>query len=330
MKHPAPSNPSPKEKILSALLTKEYVSGETLAGELGISRPAVWKYISQLKEAEFGIESHPRRGYRLLFVPDILYPELIRQNLQTRYFGRQVFHFPRIDSTNIQARNLALKGAPDGALVVAEYQEKGRGRLDRGWSSPPGKNLLFSLILRPTWPPYQAFYGTVLASVSLCDCLRQMAGVPAGIKWPNDVYVGDKKLAGILTEVSTDPDRIEYMVVGIGINCNWAPTKVPAGAQPATSLKKETGRTVSRLELLTCFLEGAEKFSREAAAKGVGILKVQWNRFSLVNDRRVRIFNNREEWTGLAQGIDEYGGLKVLLDSGRLETFLTGDVHLRI
>jgi BirA family biotin operon repressor/biotin-[acetyl-CoA-carboxylase] ligase len=330
MKPPALYRPGPREKILSALSEREYVSGEILAGELGISRPAVWKYIDQLREAGFDIASYPGRGYRLRSVPDILYPELIRRGLKTRYFARNILHYHEIDSTNSQARRLAGQGSPNGTLVVAEYQKKGRGRLDRGWISPPGKNLLFSLILRPNWPPYQAFYGTVMASVALCETMNRLAGVSAGIKWPNDIYVGGKKLAGILTEVSSDPDRIEYMIVGVGINCHWAPRKIPDGSQPATSLKRETGKTVSRSELLTGFLNRAERLSLEAEEKGIGFLRDQWNRYSLVTDRRVKIFNNQETWTGVAQGIDEYGALKVLLDNGRQETFLTGDVHLRI
>jgi BirA family transcriptional regulator, biotin operon repressor / biotin---[acetyl-CoA-carboxylase] ligase len=329
MKPLASRHSNPREKILSALSSMAYISGEHLAGELGMTRPAVWKYIVQLKQAGYLIESHPGKGYRLLAVPDILYPELIRRDLRTDHFGRQVYHFLRTDSTNSQARTLALKGAPNGSLVVAEHQEKGRGRLDRGWSSPPGKNLLFSIILRPTWPPYQAFYGTALASVALCQCLGQVAGIQAGIKWPNDIYVGHKKLAGILTEVATDLDRIEYLIVGVGINCHWAPEKTPVGAQPATSIKKETGRTVSRLELLTCFLRQAEGLFKEADEKGIDFLREYWNCYSLVTNRRVKIFNNQDVWNGVAQGIDEYGALMVLLENGRQETFLTGDVHLR-
>src|SRR4030042_1731846 len=146
--------PHPKEVIMGVLSKSDFISGEVLAKQLGMTRPAVWKYIAQLKEEGFGIESIPGRGYRLKAVPDILYPDLIRQEINTRRFGQKIFHFLRTDSTNIQARSLAADGAPEGTLLVAEYQEKGKGRLNRQWQSPSGKNLLFSLILRPDCPPH--------------------------------------------------------------------------------------------------------------------------------------------------------------------------------
>ncbi len=319
----------PKEIILRALTQSDFISGEVLAKKLGMTRPAVWKYITQLKEEGFSIESLQGKGYRLKAVPDILYPDLIRREINTRIFGQKIYHFLRTDSTNLQARALAAKGALEGTLVVAEYQEKGKGRLNRLWQSPSGKNLLFSLILRPEWPPQQAFYGTVLASVSLCRVIQEVAGIEVGIKWPNDIYAGEKKMAGILTEFATDPDCIEYMIVGIGINCNWGPPKPPPGGQPATSLLKETGHKISRLKLLTRFLTLAESLYGKTKIEGVGCLRKEWDRYSLVNDRRVTISNNQNTWSGIARGIDEHGALILCLDNNREEKFLTGDVHLR-
>ena len=323
------SIPHPKEIILGTLTQSDFVSGEVLAKRMGMTRPAVWKYITQLKEEGFSIESLQGKGYRLKAVPDILYPDLIRQEINTCKFGQKVYHFLRTDSTNIQARALAAEGALEGTLVVAEYQEKGKGRLNRLWQSPSGKNLLFSLILRPEWPPQQAFYGTVLASVSLCRAIQEIAGIEVGIKWPNDIYIGDKKLAGILTEFATDPDCIEYMVVGIGINCNWSPAKPPPGGQPATSLLKETGHKISRLKLLTRFLNQAESIYERTKIEGIGCLREEWDRYSLVNNRRVTISNDQNTWSGIARGIDEHGALILCLGNGREEKFLTGDVHLR-
>ena len=322
-------HPHPKEVILGVLSQSDFVSGEALAKQLGMTRPAVWKYITQLKEEGFSIESLQGKGYRLKAVPDILYPDLIRQAIDTRHFGQNIFHFLRTDSTNIQARSLAADGALEGTLLVAEYQEKGKGRLNRQWQSPSGKNLLFSLILRPDWPPQQAFYGTVLASVSLCRTIQEVAGIEVGIKWPNDIYAGEKKLAGILTEFATDPDRIEYLIVGIGINCHWAPPIPPPEGQPATSLLKETGHKISRLRLLTRFLKQAETLYEKANNEGVGLLREEWNRYSLVNNRRVTISNNQKSWTGIGQGIDDHGALILQLDNGQQEKFLAGDVHLR-
>lgn len=318
-----------KEVILEVLSRSEFVSGEVLAKQLGMTRPAVWKYVTQLKEEGFGIESLPGKGYQLKSIPDILYPDLIRREINTRHFGQNISHFLSTDSTNIRARSQAAEGAVEGTLLVAEYQEKGKGRLDRQWESPSGKNLLFSLILRPDWPPQQAFYGTVLASVSLCRTIKEVVGIDVGIKWPNDIYIGGKKLAGILTEFATDPDRIEYLVVGIGINCNWAPPQPSPEGQPATSLLKETGHEVSRLQLLSHFLNQAEIFYENTKKDGVGWLKEEWNRYSLVNNRQVSISNNQNTWTGLGLGIDDFGALILQLDDGRQEKFLAGDVSLR-
>jgi len=319
----------PKEIILRALFQSNFVSGEGLAKELGMTRPAVWKYITQLKKEGFSIESLQGKGYRLKAVPDILYPDLIRQESNTRKFGQKIYHFLRTDSTNLQARALAAAGALEGTLVVAEYQEKGKGRLNRLWQSPSGKNLLFSLILRPEWPPQQAFYGTVLASVSLCRAIQEIVGIEVGIKWPNDIYAGEKKLAGILTEFATDPDLLDYMIVGIGVNCNWAPPKPPPGGQPTTSLRKETGHKISRLKLLTHFLTQVETLYERTKIEGIDCLREKWDRYSLVNNRRVTISNDQNTWSGIARGIDEHGALTLCLDNGREEKFLTGDVHLR-
>ncbi len=319
----------PKEVILGFLSRMDFVSGEALAKQLGMTRPAVWKYVTQLKEEGFGIESLPGRGYQLKSIPDILYPDLVRREINTRHFGQKIYHYLSTDSTNIRARSLAAEGAAEGTLVVAEYQEKGKGRLGRQWESPSGKNLLFSLILRPDWPPQQAFSGTVLASVSLCWTIKEVVGIDVGIKWPNDIYIGGKKLAGILTEFATDPDRIEYLVVGIGINCNWAPPQTPAEGQQATSLLKETGHKVSRLQLLSHFLNQTEIFYENTKKDGAGWLREEWNRYSLVNNRQVSISNNQNTWTGLGLGIDDFGALILQLDDGRQEKFLAGDVSLR-
>lgn len=324
-----PTGRRPKETILTVLSSGRWVSGEELGRTLGISRPAVWKYIARLKAEGFTLESLRGRGYRLIAFPDTLYPELIHSRLKTRCLGRRIRHFIRTDSTNTRARILAAEGAEEGTLLVAEYQEKGKGRMERRWQSPPGKNLLFSLILRPPWSPAEAFYGTVLTSVALCRIIRETTGIQAGIKWPNDIYVGEKKLAGILTEISADPDRIEYMVIGVGVNCNWAPSTPPPGGQEATSLMKEKGEKVSRLILLTRFLEEAEGLYEQARRSGIKTLRAEWDRCSLVNGRRVTLISGENRRSGVCLGIDDQGALILETDQGEREVFFTGDVQLR-
>jgi BirA family transcriptional regulator, biotin operon repressor / biotin---[acetyl-CoA-carboxylase] ligase len=319
----------PQEHLLNILLARSPVSVKTLSQELRISPQAVHQYIRQLRDEGFEIPSLKGRGYQLAGQEKMLFPPRIQEELRSPCFGQDIIHFLRVDSTNTQARRWANEGAPEGALVITEFQEKGKGRLNRVWQSPPAKNLLFSLILRPDWPPQKAFYGTVLAAVSLCRTIREMAGIPAGIKWPNDLYTGNKKLAGILTEFSMDRDRLEYMIIGIGLNCNWAPPEPPPDGQPATCLLHETGREVSRLQILFRFLNYGESLYQRTREEGINFLKDEWNQYSLVNGRKVHLIGSQENWTGLAQGIDENGGLVLLLEDGRRKTFLTGDVHLR-
>jgi BirA family biotin operon repressor/biotin-[acetyl-CoA-carboxylase] ligase len=329
MEYPERSGRNLKESILRALVRGDLVSGESLSRNLAVSRPAIWKIIGHLKRDGYQIESRPGKGYFLKTLPDILFPDLLRYRLKSQVLGKNITHFLRTDSTNIQAKILAADGAVDGTVVVAEYQEKGKGRLQRLWQSPAGKNLLFSLILRPDWPPQQAFFGTVLASVSLCLAIKEIAGIDVRIKWPNDLYVEGEKIAGILTEFTTDPDRIEYMIVGVGVNCHWSPSEPPPGGMPATSILKKAGRKISRLDLLTRFLEYGDTAYQKTKQEGIGFLREEWDRYSLVTQRTVTLINNQATWTGEALGIDEQGGLILRLKDGRRETFLAGDVHLR-
>jgi BirA family transcriptional regulator, biotin operon repressor / biotin---[acetyl-CoA-carboxylase] ligase len=322
-------DPQPEARLLEILQDGGIVPEDTLTGELEMTGTAIREQIGRLREEGFKVEILEGQGYRLCGREGMLWPSLLRQALQTTCFGQEVRHFLRTDSTNIQARLWASEGAPEGALVISEFQDKGKGRLNRIWQSPPAQNLLFSLILRPQWPPKEAFYGTVLASVSLCRAVQEVADLPIGIKWPNDLYVGNKKLAGILTEFSADQDRLEYMIIGIGLNCHWAPAEPPPDGQPATSLFLESGKEISRLLLLSRFLTYGETLYQKSRWEGVAFLREEWSRYSLVTNRKVTLKSSQGTWTGQALGIDEYGGLIVLLEDGSKKTFLTGDVHLR-
>jgi BirA family biotin operon repressor/biotin-[acetyl-CoA-carboxylase] ligase len=317
-------------EILERLLEQTPVSGAALAARLGLSRTAVWKHILRLKESGLAIEARPGSGYRLTSLPDFLHPALIKRRLTTRLLGQVMHTFSEIDSTNSRARELAEQGAGEGTLVAAEHQSRGRGRMDRGWSSPPGENLLFSLLLRPQLPPQQTFSLIMLASVSLCRAVQSETGLAAGIKWPNDVYLQGKKLAGILTEFAADSDRLNYVIIGLGVNVNWFPEQLLPGAQPATSLQQEAGRRISRVGLLASFLNQAEELYQEAERKGFGFLRGEWDGLSLVRDRPVKIETGKETWRGVARGIDDQGALIVDLEDGRQMLFHTGDVHLRL
>lgn len=270
------------------------------------------------------------KGCRPVSVPEPLLPDRVDSALTTRTLGRTIEYVPEIDSTNVRARDLAEAGATEGTLVLAEHQTRGRGRMGRSWVSPFGENLLFSLILRPALPPVQAFSLVMVASLSLCRAIRSVTGCEARIKWPNDVYLNRKKVAGILAEFAADSDRLSYVIVGVGVNVNWFPPDLPAGSQPATSLREEAGCRVSRMDLLAAFLKQAEVLCFPDGERDVQALRREWELLSLVQDQPVRLETGQESWTGIARGIDEQGALIVRLDSGEVRRFVTGDVHLRL
>jgi BirA family biotin operon repressor/biotin-[acetyl-CoA-carboxylase] ligase len=325
-----PPLPNLAQQIVATLLKREPVSGQDLAGLLGISRTAVWKHIRLLKEVGFMIEARTGQGYRLTQVPDLLLPVLIQARLKTKIIGRSIHHFPQIESTNTKARELAEQGAPEGTLVIAEYQTRGKGRMSRPWESPAGQNLLFSIILRPTLPPQQTFNLILLASVALCRAIQMETNLELKIKWPNDLYCREKKLAGILAEFAAESDRLNYVIIGVGLNVNWSPMALPEDAQPATSILRETGIRASRLEIMVSFLAGMERFYRQAQREGYHFIQQAWDHYSLIRNRPVKVMNGKEIWSGIAQGIDPQGALLVVLDNGEEKRFLTGDVHLRI
>ena len=230
---------SNSEELVLAFLAEagdEFVSGEAISGKLGLTRAAVWKHVNALRAAGYRIEAVPARGYRLAEVPDRLTALELRPLLNTHDLGRELHCYEELGSTNDRAKELAEEGAEHGEIVVAEAQTAGRGRRGREWVSPPRRNLYFSVILRPELPPSRAAELTLVASIAVCDAARQ-AGVDAGIKWPNDLLASGKKLAGILTELATEPDRVHWVVVGVGVNVNSRPEDFPEELRDeATSL----------------------------------------------------------------------------------------------
>ena len=204
-----------------------YISGEEIAGRLGVSRTAVWKHIRALKAAGYEIESHARKGYSLLDAPDLLLPQEIQPTLRTQVIGKNMIHFNDIPSSNNEAKRLALEGAPDGTVVVAEAQGAGKGRLSRGWYSPSQKGIWFSVVLRPSFLPQEAPKCTLMAAVAVVRAMKDM-GFSVGIKWPNDVLDDNgKKLVGILTEMSAEMERVNFVIIGTGINVNLWPVDFP-------------------------------------------------------------------------------------------------------
>jgi BirA family biotin operon repressor/biotin-[acetyl-CoA-carboxylase] ligase len=249
------------EKLLRILKENRgnYVSGEHLARQAGITRAAIWKQIRQLREAGYLIESTPRRGYKLMDSTSALYPLEIKAGLGTKIMGQTVDYQEETGSTNLRAKTLATQGAPEGTVVIAERQTLGRGRMGRTWSSEPGLGLWVSLILRPRVGTAQLAVITILAAVAMSRAVKQVTGIQLQVKWPNDLLYGGRKLVGILAELNGEMERVNYLILGIGLNVNHVPDNFPPElAGKATSLRIIRGAPLERKPILQEFLREFE------------------------------------------------------------------------
>ena len=237
-------------QILSALREEGGggVSGAELSQQLGVSRAAIWARIEELRRLGYDIEASPHLGYRLRSAPDVLHADDLLSRLgKTKIIGRDIRVFERTTSTNDVIEKLARDGVKEGAVVFAESQTKGRGRLGRKWTSPDRKGLWFSVLLRPALHPQEITQLTVVAATALWRAIHQQTGLRPGIKWPNDILVRGRKTAGILTELTAELDRVKHVILGIGVDVNLGAGDFPSELRKlATSLKIELGRPVSR------------------------------------------------------------------------------------
>ncbi len=303
--------------------TDGYLSGEEISRDLKISRAAIWKNIQELREEGYDIVAVPHLGYKLISSPDKLLPREIQFNLGTKILGKNIIYEDVCPSTMDLAFRLGFEGAPEGTIVCAEGQTKGRGRLGRSWSSPKGKGIYASIILRPSCPPNKASQLTLLSAVALCEAVKKTCGVEPAIKWPNDLLVGNKKLSGILTELSAEMDRVRFVVIGFGINVNTPMNLLPP---TATSLRHETHQTVSRVELLQEILRHLEKWYCILKEEGFSKIVKRWKELSNTLGRRVRVEGVGEYIEGQAMDIDENGSLIIRDDTGIKIKRMAGDV----
>jgi len=304
-----------------------YLSGEELSTALGVSRTAVWKHMHQLEEAGYKIAAVPHLGYRLLEAPDRLLPAEIKAGLETRVFGQNVVCYHETTSTNDRALELAAGGAPEGTLVAAESQTQGRGRSKRTWLSKPYANLLFSLILRPDWTLEQAPLVTLLFAVAVARAIRAQTDLSAQIKWPNDILIQGSKVAGILTEMRTQADLINFIICGIGINVGSAPSGVLH--TQAASLAELAGRPIPRLPLLRRVLMELEQLYAAARRHGLSYIPSQWEPLSCMNGSQVIVDTaGGDRFEGTAMGVDETGALLVRIEGGLTRRFFSGEVSL--
>lgn len=320
-----------RTRILQVLRQRfgEYISGEELSQQFGVSRTAIWKHIRELKQAGYDIEAHSRRGYSLRQAPDLLLPAEIQARLTTTAFGRNIHYFSDVESTNNAAKKLAAEDCPEGTIVVAESQQGGRGRLSRGWFSPFAKGIWLSIVLRPPFSPQEAPKCTLLAAVALTRAIRKVSRISCGIKWPNDILYQGKKLVGILTEMSAEMDAINYIVIGAGINVNVAQTEFPEDLSSiATSLSAAAGHPVERVSLLCEILQQLELSYHTAVQQGFSQILADWREQSITLGQAVDVFGVNRTFSGIAQDIDGEGALLVKTADG-IERVLAGDVSIR-
>jgi BirA family biotin operon repressor/biotin-[acetyl-CoA-carboxylase] ligase len=317
--------------ILDLLVSSQtYLSGQSIARELDLSRTAVWKRINKLREAGCRISSTRNRGYRLDYTPDRLLPVLVKLGLKTTIVGRNIVYAPRTDSTNKQAKELAVRGTMDGTVVLSEYQTNGQGRLNRTWVSPFGKNLLFSIIFYPPVPPTAVFNFTLFSSLAVCTSLIGISHLRAGIKWPNDIYVNNRKICGVLTEFSAHQDRVTWTVVGIGLNVNTDFTDEPQLHEVATSIRQEAGRSTRRIPLLQSILERIDSLYRRFLEGEDAVIRKEWLAHSIIIGRPVIITADGVKHEGIAESIDESGALMLRASDGKLRRIVYGDLSLRL
>ena len=309
---------------------EDFISGESIAGELGISRTAVWKHVQKLREHGYEIISRERRGYQLKDAPDLLLPSEIQIGLDTQIIGKKMEYHPSVDSTNRVAKALAYHGAEEGTIVVAEEQDSGKGRLDRKFYSPRGKGIWFSVILRPNFLPHDAPKFTLMAAVAVAAAMERF-NLKAEIKWPNDIMFDGRKLVGILTEITGELARITYIVIGIGINVNISRADFPEELQNvAASLSEMNGEDLSRVEIFRAVLEEFDKLYLEVKAEGFDKIIERWKKYNVTLGKNVRVISasDGESFTGKAVDLNPDGALVVETEDGQ-RTVYAGDVSIR-
>ena len=316
-----------RELILKTLQQERHISGEELGKRLNVSRAAVWKHINELRNRGYKIDSSPKSGYSFIKSTHLLLPEEIGLGLNTQIMGKHIVHYAEVSSTQDIAAELARGGAAEGTLVIAEMQKGGRGRKGRSWVSLPEGGIYLSLILRPNLMPSQIVQIPLIAGVTLTRAIKETVPLQPMIKWPNDIIIGKKKVGGILTEMSSEIDGVNYVVLGIGLNVN-----IPASllaeqtAGIATSLIDEYGAYISRAKLVQCFLSEFEIIYTKFLASGFSSVRDEWKALNNTIGSWVKVSDGGEEIEGEALDIDNDGFLLVRKESGDVSRIISGDV----
>jgi BirA family transcriptional regulator, biotin operon repressor / biotin---[acetyl-CoA-carboxylase] ligase len=306
------------------------VSGAELSEKLGVTRAAIWARIEELRKLGYGIEAGPHFGYRLVSAPNMLHADDLLARLgKTKVVGRDLRVFQETTSTNDIAEKLARDGVKEGAVVFAESQTKGRGRLGRPWISPAHKGLWFSVLLRPDLRPQETTQLTVVSATALARAIESETGLKPEIKWPNDILIRGKKVAGILTELSAELDHVKYVIIGIGVDVNLGAAEFSAELRKtATSLKLEAGRDVSRPELAVAILRELDQDYARVTAGNFAAVADEWEERCSTLGRNVVIRVGDRQIRGRAESLGEDGALLLRTEHGHMERVTGGDVTL--
>lgn len=320
-----------KDKILSLLKKNncDYVSGEVISKELNITRSAIWKYMKSLKEDGYIIDSVTNKGYLLVSGPDVITYGEICNSLTTKYIGRNYNYFSTIDSTSTKAKDLAAKNSPEGTIVISEIQTGGRGRMGRHWISPYGKGLSFSIILRPNVDPYSVGILTFVAAAAIHKSLESF-NINTTIKWPNDIYLDNKKVCGILTELNCELSSVNYVVLGIGLNVNLTLEDYPSDIQDiATSLKIHCGQDISRQTLLASILNNFEMFYEKYKNNDITEALSICRNYSNVINKEVYLLNKNSSEKVFVKNLNDDGSLLVIDDKNEEKIIYSGEISVR-
>jgi len=296
---------------------QQYVSGEMISQQLGISRTAVWKQIKKLEVLGYEIEAVTKLGYRLLYYPVAIDHQKLQQKFQGHRLGATIHHYDVVDSTQIIAKQLAEDGASEGTVVLAEQQVKGKGRLGRHWHSPYGKGIWMSVVLRPQIPIQLAPQLTLLTAVALCRAIRNYSGLEIGIKWPNDLLYEGRKISGILLESSAEDQMLKYVIAGIGIDANLSAHDYDEQLQhKATSLRLLMEKEVDRTELIQLFLTEWEVLMEIYEQNGFRDIASLWEANAISLGQKLSLTTPTETFIGTPLRLTDAGSIVVQLEDG--------------
>lgn len=317
-----------ESRILAELSEFEYSSGEKISEKLNITRSAVWKHIRKLREYGYDIKASPRNGYMLSSRPDKLLASELQNRVRTAVIGSSVKDYETIGSTADAARELAIRGVPDGMVITAERQTAGRGRMERTWITPPGTAIALSVILYPEFTPPQVPLLGLATSLAVRQAVTTVTGLEPALKWPNDIFLGSKKIAGVLVEMAAEIDRVRWVVVSTGINVNNSLKGTPL-ERTATSLREASGKKVSRLELAVAYLAALDGYYASGlSGKAAETIRADFEAADMLQGKPVYVRTPSGAVSGRAAGIDRDGRLLVEGADGVVQSLFSGEATL--